>query len=82
MLQVLANPRVLTLGVAGFGIAYSIYGIVYFLPQIVKQFGLTNMQTGLVSRHAVRGRRDRHDLVRQALRPAAWNGAATPPLPS
>jgi ACS family tartrate transporter-like MFS transporter len=49
VLQVLANPRVLTLGVAGFGIAYSIYGIVYFLPQIVKQFGLTNMQTGLVS---------------------------------
>lgn len=47
--QVLCNPRVLTLGVAGFGIAYSIYGIVYFLPQIVKQFGLTNMQTGLVS---------------------------------
>jgi MFS transporter, ACS family, tartrate transporter len=49
VLQVLANPRVLTLGIAGFGIAYSIYGIVYFLPQIVKQFGLTNMQTGLVS---------------------------------
>ncbi|HVY15142.1 MAG TPA: MFS transporter [Rhodopila sp.] len=47
--QVLFNPRVLTLGVAGFSIAYSIYGIVYFLPQIVKQFGLTNMQVGLVS---------------------------------
>jgi len=49
VMQVLRNPRVLTLGVAGFAIAYSIYGIVYFLPQIVKQFGLTNMQTGLVS---------------------------------
>jgi MFS transporter, ACS family, tartrate transporter len=47
--QVLFNPRVLTLGIAGFAIAYSIYGIVYFLPQIVKQFGITNMQTGLVS---------------------------------
>jgi D-galactonate transporter len=47
--QVLFNPRVLTLGIAGFGIAYSGYGVVYFLPQIVKQFGLTNMQTGLVS---------------------------------
>ncbi len=33
----------------GFGIAYSTNGIVYFLPQIVKGFGLTNMQTGLVS---------------------------------
>ncbi|MFL5286669.1 MAG: MFS transporter [Rhodopila sp.] len=49
VLQVLTNPRVLLLGVGGFGIAYSIYGIVYFLPQIVKQFGLTNLQTGFVS---------------------------------
>lgn len=49
VMQVLFNPRVLTLGIAAFSIAYSIYGIVYFLPQIVKQFGLTNMQTGLVS---------------------------------
>lgn len=49
VLQVLGNPRVLTLGVAGFGIAFSNYGIVYFLPMIVKQFGLTNFQTGLVS---------------------------------
>lgn len=49
VLQVLHNPRVLALGAAGFGIAYSTYGIVYFLPQIVKAFGLTNMQTGLVS---------------------------------
>jgi ACS family tartrate transporter-like MFS transporter len=47
--QVLFNPRVLALGVGGFGIAYSTYGIVYFLPQIVKAFGLTNMQTGFVS---------------------------------
>jgi len=47
--QVLRNPRVLTLGIVGFGIGYSGYGVVYFLPQIVKQFGLSNMQTGLVS---------------------------------
>jgi D-galactonate transporter len=49
VLQVLTNPRVLALGVSGFGIGYSGYGIFYFLPQIVKVFGLTNMQTGLVS---------------------------------
>jgi MFS transporter, ACS family, tartrate transporter len=49
VLQVLFNPRVLALGIGGFGIAYSTYGIVYFLPQIVKNFGLTNMQTGFVS---------------------------------
>jgi MFS transporter, ACS family, tartrate transporter len=47
--QVLKNPKVLALGLGGFGIAYSTYGIVYFLPQIVKNFGLTNLQTGFVS---------------------------------
>jgi MFS transporter, ACS family, tartrate transporter len=49
VLDVLRNPRVLTLGLSGFGIGYSSYGYFYFLPQIVKAFGLTNMQTGLVS---------------------------------
>jgi MFS transporter, ACS family, tartrate transporter len=47
--QVIRNPRVLALGLAGYGIANEIYGLTYFLPQIVKQFGLSNMQTGLVS---------------------------------
>jgi MFS transporter, ACS family, tartrate transporter len=32
-----------------FGQAVTGYGVVLFLPQIVKQFGLTNVQTGLVS---------------------------------
>jgi predicted MFS family arabinose efflux permease len=49
VLQVLRNPRVIALGIVGFGIGYEGYGLVYFLPQIVKQFGLTNMQTGFVS---------------------------------
>jgi MFS family permease len=47
--QVLINPRVLMLGVAGFAIAHSISGISFFLPQIIKAFGLSNMQTGLVT---------------------------------
>lgn len=47
--QTMKNPRVIALGIAGYGIANQIYGMTYFLPQIVKQFGLTNMQTGLVS---------------------------------
>jgi MFS transporter, ACS family, tartrate transporter len=49
VLQMLRNPRVIALGIVGFGIGYEGYGLVYFLPQIVKQFGLTNMQTGFVS---------------------------------
>ena len=80
VLQVLKNPRVVALGLAGFGIAYSTYGIVYFLPQIVKNFGLTNMQTGLVSAHTVPGRGRRHDLVWSAVRPA--DGTAKPLRPS
>ena len=48
--QVLRSPKVIAFGIAGYGIGNEIYGLVYFLPQIVKQFGgLTNMQTGLVS---------------------------------
>src|ERR1700712_1469396 len=47
--QTLLNPKVLALGLVGYGIANEIGGLVFFLPQIVKQFGLTNMQTGLVS---------------------------------
>ena len=47
--QALTNPKVLALGVAGISIAYSIYGLSYFLPQVVKAFGVTNMQTGLIT---------------------------------
>ena len=49
VLQALTNPKVLALGVAGISIAYSIYGLSYFLPQVVKAFGVTNMQTGLIT---------------------------------
>ena len=49
MLQALTNPKVLALGVVGISIAYSIYALAYFLPQVVKAFGVTNMQTGLIT---------------------------------
>ena len=49
VLQALTNPKVLALGVAGISIAYSIYALAYFLPQVVKAFGVTNMQTGLIT---------------------------------
>jgi MFS transporter, ACS family, tartrate transporter len=47
--QALTNLKVLALGVVGISIAYSIYGLAYFLPQVVKAFGVTNMQTGLIT---------------------------------
>jgi len=49
MLETLVNPRVLVLSVIAFMIACMVITIGFFLPQIVKGFGLTNMQTGLVS---------------------------------
>ena len=49
MWQTLINPRVLALSVVAYSIASLILGVGFFLPQIVKGFGLTNMQTGLVA---------------------------------
>ena len=49
VLQALTNQKVLALGVVGISIAYSIYALAYFLPQVVKSFGVTNMQTGLIT---------------------------------
>jgi MFS transporter, ACS family, tartrate transporter len=47
--QALSNGRVWALALVYFGQAVTGYGFVLFLPQIVKQFGLTNVQTGFVS---------------------------------
>ncbi|MGC4001603.1 MAG: MFS transporter [Anaeromyxobacter sp.] len=47
--QGLANPRVLVLGLIYFGVAASNYGLSFWLPTIVKAFGVTNFQTGVIS---------------------------------
>lgn len=47
--QALANPRVLLLGLVYFGIVAANYGMSFWLPQIVKGFGLTNLATGFVT---------------------------------
>src|SRR5215472_13135325 len=44
----LRNPRVRTLTSVYFGRNVTGYGFVLFLPRIVKQFGLTDVQTGFV----------------------------------
>jgi MFS transporter, ACS family, tartrate transporter len=48
-LQALFDPKVLALSLVYFGAVAVNYGTAYFLPQIVKAFGLSNMQTGLVT---------------------------------
>jgi MFS transporter, ACS family, tartrate transporter len=47
--EALRNGRVWALTLVYFGQNVTGYGFVLFLPQIVKQFGLTNVQTGFVS---------------------------------
>ena len=49
VIQAITNPKVLALGLVYFGAVATNYGLSFFLPQIVKAFGLTNFQTGLVS---------------------------------
>jgi MFS transporter, ACS family, tartrate transporter len=43
------NPKVLLLSLNYFGIVTASLGMLLFLPQIVKQLGITNMQVGWVS---------------------------------
>jgi D-galactonate transporter len=47
--QALANPRVFALGIVYLGVVTGLYGINLWMPQIVKAFGLSNLQTGFVS---------------------------------
>jgi MFS family permease len=49
VLQTFFNPRVVALGLVCFTLASLLFGVGFFLPTIVKSFGLTNMQTGWVA---------------------------------
>ena len=49
VMKTLGNPKVLALGLVYFGAVACNYGVGFWLPQIVKNFGLTNLQTGFVT---------------------------------
>lgn len=49
VVQSLLNPRVLALSMVYFGAVAAIYGVGFFLPTIVKGFGLSNATTGWVT---------------------------------
>jgi D-galactonate transporter len=49
VMQSLVNPRVLGLSLVYFGAVATNYGLSFFLPQIVKAFGLNTLLTTLVS---------------------------------
>jgi D-galactonate transporter len=47
--QALTSPRVLMLSLIYFGFVAALYGMQFWLPQIVKAFGFSNAQTGFVT---------------------------------
>ena len=47
--QALMNRKVLALSFVYFGAVATNYGLSFFLPQIVKAFGVSNFQTGLIT---------------------------------
>ena len=47
--EALSSPKVLALSLIYFGFVGALYGMQFWLPQIVKAFGLTNAQTGFVT---------------------------------
>jgi D-galactonate transporter len=49
VVQALCNPKVLALSLVYFGAVANNYGLSFFLPQIVKAFGGSNAQAGLVT---------------------------------
>lgn len=49
LVEALSSPKVIALSLIYFGFVASLYGMQFWLPQIVKAFGLTNAQTGFVT---------------------------------
>jgi ACS family tartrate transporter-like MFS transporter len=47
--QAIVNPRVWALALVYFGLVACNYGVAFWLPQIIKAFGLTNAMTGWVT---------------------------------
>jgi MFS transporter, ACS family, tartrate transporter len=47
--EALSSPKVITLSLIYFGFVGALYGMQFWLPTIVKAFGLTNAQTGFVT---------------------------------
>jgi len=47
--EALLNPKVLALSLVYFGAVATNYGLSFFLPQIVKAFGVSDLQAGLVA---------------------------------
>jgi MFS family permease len=49
VVQTLVDPKVLQLSAVYFGLVAANYGLTFFVPQIVKALGYSNLQTGFIS---------------------------------
>ena len=49
VMQALLDPKVIAVSFVYFGAVACLYGLSFFLPTIVKGFGMTNLQTGFVT---------------------------------
>src|ERR1700742_911625 len=47
--EALSSPKVIMLSLVYFGFVSALYGMQFWVPQIVKAFGLTNLETGFVT---------------------------------
>jgi len=47
--RALTDPRILILGVAYFGVVMALYGLSFWLPQIIKGFGASTLATGFLA---------------------------------
>ena len=77
VMQALLNPKVLALSLVYFGAVATNYGLSFFLPQIVKAFGVSNVQAGARGGAAVCRGTGEHRAVGTPLRPQA--GTPVPP---
>ena len=73
------NPRVWLLTLVYFGQNVSGYGLLFFLPTIVKSFGVSTHDERRGERRAVRVRRRGDDLLELPLRPVGARTCTSPP---
>ena len=73
LFQALTDARILFCALVYFCLNAASYGVAFFLPTIIKNFGLSDAQNGIAGRFAFYLRRHRHGIARSSLRP--HNGA-------
>jgi MFS transporter, ACS family, tartrate transporter len=66
--QALTNPRVIELGLLYFCLVVGLYGVGFWMPQVLKTFGLSNLAIGFPHRGALSDRRYRHGHRRAPFR--------------